>query len=484
MFEVFIRKWLHRTLTQRRYSGFLANGSNFVRGMPGFSLSQTEPTQGNHSGPFWSGEGQQYLHQDPNSSPQGNVSHGFSDFSSFHDSKETLNNQNMIVGHQVSSGSSRGPWSNELAAATHLESVAMSRFPSQDSIGAHSQRTTNSYDQSRSSRMYPNVDQMTFNMPSARSDITGRSHSPVGSVLYTPTGPTDLQGFNSTYPYPGDDMTGSHPMFQHRNSSASIAQHPMSLSTAPFSLYSTTGEETFVSLTAESDLLSGQGPDVGGSMMFNPGQIMESPTLWDNAEYLDSSRRSSPIMFEEPWTSSLPPAQASISATNSPLDYSPSLDGLSPRYVEDFPNLDLVEQAPYTTTGDRVMRKPIGPRPSKVASDLAAAASRRQRVSGTSVSETSEDVKLVGRSSIDVDNTARDHHLYHNVTPHADGLYHCPWEKDPTSNCQHKPEKLKCNYEYDPIPSSSTALPPSAFLLPYVQVLIVICPAANLSTPT
>lgn len=237
-------------------------------------------------------------------------------------------------------------------------------------------------------------------------------------------------------------MTGSHPMF-HRNSSAGVAL-PMSvsLSTAPFSIYSTTGEETFVSLTAESDVLASQGPDVTGPMMYNPGTIMESPNLWDNADYLDDSRRSSPVMFEEPW--SLPPAQVSASATNSPLDYSPSLDGVSPRYVEDYP--DLVELPPYTTTGDRVMRKPVGPRPSKVASDLVAA-SKRQRLPGTS--ETSDDLKLVGRSSLDMDNTARDHHLYHNVTPQADGLYHCPWEKDPSSNCQHKPEKLKCNYEYD-----------------------------------
>jgi hypothetical protein len=43
--------------------------------------------------------------------------------------------------------------------------------------------------------------------------------------------------------------------------------------------------------------------------------------------------------------------------------------------------------------------------------------------------------------------TPRDHHLYQYVTPQSDGLYHCPWEKDPIVNCQHKPEKLKCQYE-------------------------------------
>ncbi|WYZ40130.1 hypothetical protein EsH8_IV_000471 [Colletotrichum jinshuiense] len=41
--------------------------------------------------------------------------------------------------------------------------------------------------------------------------------------------------------------------------------------------------------------------------------------------------------------------------------------------------------------------------------------------------------------------TARDHPLYKNATPQADGLFHCPWEGD--SSCNHKPEKLKCNYD-------------------------------------
>lgn len=40
----------------------------------------------------------------------------------------------------------------------------------------------------------------------------------------------------------------------------------------------------------------------------------------------------------------------------------------------------------------------------------------------------------------------RNHPLYQKATTGPDGLYHCPWEgKDPT--CNHKPEKLECNYE-------------------------------------
>lgn len=40
----------------------------------------------------------------------------------------------------------------------------------------------------------------------------------------------------------------------------------------------------------------------------------------------------------------------------------------------------------------------------------------------------------------------RTHPLY-NEGPKADGLYHCPYEDKP--DCQHKPTKLKCNYEYE-----------------------------------
>ena len=51
-----------------------------------------------------------------------------------------------------------------------------------------------------------------------------------------------------------------------------------------------------------------------------------------------------------------------------------------------------------------------------------------------------------GHGSTDIELTPRDHPLYQNTTIDPDGLYHCPWEgKDPA--CNHKPEKLKCNYE-------------------------------------
>lgn len=53
------------------------------------------------------------------------------------------------------------------------------------------------------------------------------------------------------------------------------------------------------------------------------------------------------------------------------------------------------------------------------------------------------------RASADNDSSgaAREHPLYQKATTSSDGLYHCPWEGKDDASCNHKPEKLKCNYE-------------------------------------
>jgi hypothetical protein len=63
------------------------------------------------------------------------------------------------------------------------------------------------------------------------------------------------------------------------------------------------------------------------------------------------------------------------------------------------------------------------------------------------------------RSSAEADNSgsAREHQLYQNAVVGPDGLYHCPWEGSKEAACTHKPEKLKCIYEYEP---ADTVAPP------------------------
>ncbi|OAR02291.1 hypothetical protein LLEC1_03645 [Akanthomyces lecanii] len=48
------------------------------------------------------------------------------------------------------------------------------------------------------------------------------------------------------------------------------------------------------------------------------------------------------------------------------------------------------------------------------------------------------------RSSVESD-SPREDHRYKNAVRGDDGLFHCPWEGD--ASCNHKPEKLKCNYD-------------------------------------
>ncbi|KAG0645373.1 zinc finger protein [Hyphodiscus hymeniophilus] len=379
----------------------LANSATIDRGMPGFSFSQTEPIQGQNSGLLWhngTGEGQQY-HHDPE-----NSHNGFDSFSSF---------QMNHNGNHGSNATNRSQWN---ASPDHVEPVQMSRLASQESTGAHAHRASHasSYDQSRSSSLYAPVSQAPY-ISSSRSDVTGRS-SPVDSGLYTPVQPFELQAFDN-YPFPGtEDITGGQNTF-HRASVNGVSQSRASMNAGPsFNMFATT-DDTFASLSNGSNNLANHAPISQDSVIFDPSAIVDShsPTMWDDNLNLES-QRSSPTLLDD-WV--LPPAQMMTSSTNSPLDYSPSLEGLSPR----------------------IMRKPIGPRQSKVVSDLA---SRQQRHQGTS--ETSdESYRMVGRSSLEFDNTARDHPLYQNVTPKADGLYHCPWEGQ--DGCQHKPEKLKCNYD-------------------------------------
>ncbi|KAJ8066407.1 hypothetical protein OCU04_005469 [Sclerotinia nivalis] len=286
---------------------------------------------------------------------------------------------------------------------TDLESVEMTRFSSKESS-----RTVQSASTSESMPMgyYPNASQAPYQMSSARSDVKGRSASPPNSVLYTPTAQFDLQSTFGTFQYPGgDELAGND--YQVPVTSGFQQPPTLSLTTRGFDMFpGSHGLPT--SMTAASSSISSYVHSAQDSVFFN-SPIMGSPDMWD-AALLESAKPHTPEA-DESWT--LPPQM--MSSINSPPDYSPT-EGRSPR----------------------TMRKPMGPRASKVASDTNA-----RRVPGTEMPE--ESFKLMGRSSLDADNSARDHHLYHNVTTKSDGLYHCPWEG--TSSCQHKPEKLKCNYD-------------------------------------
>jgi hypothetical protein len=190
--------------------------------------------------------------------------------------------------------------------------------------------------------------------------------------------------------------------------------------------------------TFESPLTVGQLP-IAQDGVYNRDLMIDSPILWDNGPNLPDSQMSSPVLDDQ----ALPTPQLITSTSSSPLDCSPSLGNVSPICIPE-PS-DVKKLSPYPS-GSKPSRKPVGPRQSKVAGDMAP---RNRAPTGTSEAS-DKSMMFVVRSSLELDDSARDHPMYHNAVPKDDGLYHCPWESDPT--CQHEPDKLKWNYEYEPSP--------------------------------
>lgn len=162
--------------------------------------------------------------------------------------------------------------------------------------------------------------------------------------------------------------------------------------------------------------------------IFNAG-LVGSPQSWGSLSPADS-RLSSPGVHDgvsdDLW-SAVPSASSPAESQNS---NSPALPGQSPRYV-----VADGSHSPATL--------------SYLLDDIRM--SRKLDVHGNMISFMSQDAftlppALGSRRMSGEGETARDHFLYKNAYPQADGLFHCPWEGETT--CNHKPEKLKCNYEY------------------------------------
>ncbi|KAK3379354.1 hypothetical protein B0T24DRAFT_646982 [Lasiosphaeria ovina] len=150
--------------------------------------------------------------------------------------------------------------------------------------------------------------------------------------------------------------------------------------------------------------------------IFDAGLPGSSPHSWGSLSPVDS-RMSSPGLADgvsdDVW-SAVPSASSPAESQNS---NSPPMPGQSPRLSRRF-------DAPhFVTTGD--LHGNNMPAIGEDTFSLPPAFNSR-RLSGEGES-------------------ARDHYLYKTAYPQADGLFHCPWEGQPS--CNHKPEKLKCNYD-------------------------------------
>ncbi|KAI0025003.1 hypothetical protein F4780DRAFT_489269 [Xylariomycetidae sp. FL0641] len=137
------------------------------------------------------------------------------------------------------------------------------------------------------------------------------------------------------------------------------------------------------------------------------------------------SRISSPGIQEDAWSLAPVPMDTSPTHTN---NSSPVMDGTSPRYVPTMMPTPAIFLSDPNEQCRLACQAGMNAHGLVLADDMFALPPSFAR-----------------RPSGDHESTARDHPLYKTAFPQADGLFHCPWEG--TSNCNHKPEKLKCNYD-------------------------------------
>ncbi|KAK3322400.1 hypothetical protein B0H66DRAFT_601855 [Apodospora peruviana] len=281
--------------------------------------------------------------------------------------------------------------------ATAVEAKApraepMRRVTSRSSAGSHkhrSSKTTSSSKKSRS-RVHSILSQTSSQM--SKLDMTGNASA-----------------------YQDGSVTNGRMMDVHQY----LAQDLDTLSVSPH----VTGSAFYPGMMGYPDGLT-YASDLGASMVqhvnpqvFDAGLGGHSPHSWGSLSPGDS-RMSSPGVLDgvsdDMW-SAVPSASSPGESQNS---NSPPLPGQSPRMSR------KLDAAHYMTAED--IHGNMMPSMGEDAFSLPPSFNSR-RLSGEGES-------------------ARDHYLYKNVQPDkADGLFHCPWEGQ--ASCNHKPEKLKCNYD-------------------------------------
>lgn len=179
--------------------------------------------------------------------------------------------------------------------------------------------------------------------------------------------------------------------------------------------------------------------DMGASVahvnpqIFDTGLASHSPQSWGSLSPAES-RFSSPGAADggsdDVWSASPGESQHSNS---------PALAGQSPRYVTAEKTLSLATLS-YMSRNSRMTRK-VDASQYVTSEDLHGNLMPSMSQDGFALPPAFGSRRLSGEG----ESSARDHFLYKNAYPQADGLFHCPWEGEAT--CNHKAEKLKCNYE-------------------------------------
>ncbi|KAK3333925.1 hypothetical protein B0T19DRAFT_140955 [Cercophora scortea] len=285
-------------------------------------------------------------------------------------------------------------WTPTGAEAKAPKAEPMRRVTSRSSTGSHKHRNTKTSSSSSSKKARPRVQSILSQASSQMSklDMTGNASAyQDGSVTHAP-------------------MMDAHQYLAQDLDTLAVSSHMTSANFYPAMVGFPDG------LHYQSDMAASMIQHVN-PQIFDAGMNGNSPQSWGSLSPGDS-RMSSPGAFDavsdDVW-SAVPSASSPGESQHS---NSPPLPGQSPRTSRN------METSQFVQSED--LHGNIIPAIGEENFSLPPPFSSR-RLSGE------------GESS------ARDHALYKNAYPREDGLFHCPWEG--TTSCNHKPEKLKCNYD-------------------------------------
>jgi hypothetical protein len=393
----------------------------FAQGHPGISFPQMDSLPDRHTGSSW--EGQQHFHS--HSRENGTTdSYG-----------ESVPMSRNSRGRAVSGMDGR-PFTLDTSAQwsaqdSHMGAMLERWIYSHETIGSPptSIRTVTPEHpiKAQSVELRPSLSQMSHH-----SGITDRSFSLPDTGLYPNSlNYSDNQLYSESKYIDEIDSSVGHGSY-HGDAKGSRRPSHLMMPVASGSSYPTYTSPEEVMFTSPMDVVSQAlfEPSIthdGVSAAMDPLNINDSLWPWDAIDQPESGG-STPFPTDIAW---------SAGATKNSMNYSPNRATNSPRYVA-IPPID--PHLPHTYSLARASRKAMVQQNGRVNGDN----------SGNYQPGFYEGLHQSDRShshgSVDNDTAPRDNALYQKATTGPDGLYHCPWEgKDPS--CNHKPEKLKCNYE-------------------------------------
>ena len=230
----------------------------------------------------------------------------------------------------------------------------------------------------------------------------------------------------STSPYTTDQATG---FGQHSQAQQHVNPACTQMTMDGFDHFD--GLESLSGIEESLDGLDGISGLSGG---YEPSVAAISPQSWGSS----SSRRSSPDRGEDTWSLPLTssPAESHGSPASSPLAIEAAVSSSSSS-----------SNSSKSNSSNNNSNNNNNNNNNNTNSSSSSSSSDGSNVSsGSNNNDTATAVAMQQKRSNSEGESARDHPLYKKAVCQPDGYYHCPWEGD--ENCNHKPEKLKCNYEY------------------------------------